>query len=954
MEFRLLGTLEVGCGDRELALGGPRQQSVLAALALRANETVGVNYLSDAVWQCPPASLRANIRTYITNLRRVLCDADGSRLIGTPSGYRLLVRPGESDVELFENHVDQATRAQWKGATVEAIDLYDRALALWRERPALRGLTLGSGLEAAVAGLDERWFQAMERRIQCRLATDVPGDTVGELRVLVAEHPLRESLTEMLMWALHRSGRTAEALDVFQRSYRQVVEQLGIEPGPRLQRLQQLILSGSPVETPTGAGGPAVAVAPASPGTAAFELPPATARFTGRQAELGGLDRLLERTATEPVVASVSGPAGVGKTALVLRWAHAVADRFPDGQLYVDLGGYGTARPVSTEEALERILRSAGVPPDQIPAEDDARRRVYRSAVTGRRLLLVLDNVRSAEQVRPLLPGVPGCLVVVTSRDALVGLAALDGARPVNLAPLREEESLALLAALIDDDRVRAEPAALADLARLCAHLPLALRIAAARLAIQPHHPVHALVRRLGRDALGVLRSPDDPPAAVRTAFDHSYVLLGEAARRLFRRLALAPGSDLAAPVAAALMDEPVETVERLLDELTCAHLADEHRPGRYRQHDLLRQYAAELAAAEDPDEERRTAIHRSITWYLAAAAQATEVLDPHRRRDLPFPLGTPGDRPLVLTDHDEALAWCEAERGNLVAAVYQAIEYGRPDLAWQLPVALFGFFELRKYWADWLGTHAMGLDAARQVHARSAEAWMLNSLGIAEKQLGRYERAIDRYRAALAIRQETGDRHGEAVTLNNLGTAANRTGRSDEAIAHYGQALAVFRETGDRWGEGLVLTNLGEAHRSRGAYESALLCFTEALAIRRFLGDRRGEGIVVNNLANTVRALGRYSEAIHSYRQALRLRHSVGDRWGVARTLTNLGTVLEEVGRPVPARRCWRWALEIFHELGDGQVDQVRALLDQEPPKRRSTMPSSRSASTYPKCRES
>jgi tetratricopeptide (TPR) repeat protein len=333
------------------------------------------------------------------------------------------------------------------------------------------------------------------------------------------------------------------------------------------------------------------------------------------------------------------------------------------------------------------------------------------------------------------------------------------------------------------------------------------------------------------------------------------------------------------------------------------------------------------------------------LAWYLHTADAATAMLDPHRRRTVRLEPNEPNRWPLDFASYDDALAWCEVERANLVAAVGLAAEVGLDDLAWQLPIGLFGFFELRRYWSDWIATHEIGLAGARRIGAAAGEAWMLNSLGIAHKQLGRLDRATEFYRQALHLRRETGDRHGEAITSNNLGTAANQAGRQREAIAHYEYALTVFRETADRWGEGLALSNLGECHRIRGAFATAEDCYEKALAIRRDLGDRRGEGIVMHNIAEAHRAQGHLVEAVASYRQALLVRHAVGDRWGVARTLANLGRALTDAGEEAAAEQSWQQALGIFRELGDAEATVVEQLLDDHI--RRDTTPSNRSTMT-------
>lgn len=929
MEFRLLGPFEVVHNGEQLTLGGPRQRAVLAALVVWANQLVAVERLAEAAWQRPPTSLRSNVRTYVASLRRQL----GDRLVSAPEGYRLLVEPGELDLQVFDDLAKQAADAHARGDLRTAEAGYRQALETWRG-PPLAGLSLGPALESEVARLDERRLRVVERGLETRVQLGGHDEVVGELGGLVTEHPYRERLTELLMLALNQSGRRAEALDAYRRTRQRVVAALGVEPGPRLRRLQRDIIAGTAPQRPERTV------------TAPAELPATVSGFTGRGEQLDRLDRLLDHTSDALVLAVISGMAGVGKTALAAHWGHRVAERFPDGQVFVDLGGFGAGRPVTAREALGRLLPSLGVPAERMPTELDALVAAYRSAVAGREMLIVLDNAREAEQVRPLLPGRAGVLVVVTSRDMMAGLAAIDGAHLFPLEPLAPVESWTLLDRIVADDRVRQERTAVSELAQLCGHLPLALRLAAAKLNTQPGHTVRSLVTRIrGRERLSSLQLPGDPPSAVRRAFDHSYLALDPPTGRLFRRLALAPGPDLTVPVAAALLDGTVGEAEPMLEALVSASLVDEHLPGRYRLHDLIHHYAAGLADHEDTPAQRESAVRRVLAWYLHTADAATATLDPHRRRTVRLDPGGPNRWPLRFASYDEALAWCEAERANLVAAVGRAAELGIDELAWQLPIGLFGFLELRRYWSDWISTHRIGLASARRIGAAAGQAWMLNSLGIAHKQLGRLDRATEYYRQALALRRETGDRHGEAITSNNLGTAANEAGRRHEAIAHYEYALAVFRETADRWGEGVALSNLGECHRLLRAFAAAADYYEQALAIRRELGDRRGEGIVMHNIAEAHRAQGQLAEAVASYREALLVRDAVGDRWGVARTLANLGKALAAAGDSAAATRSWEQALGIFRELGDAQATWVEQLLDDHI--RRDTTPSNRSTPT-------
>jgi DNA-binding SARP family transcriptional activator/tetratricopeptide (TPR) repeat protein len=912
VEFHLLGPLEVVHDGERLALGGPRQRTVLAALMVRANQVVSIDQLAEAVWQRPPASWRSNVRTYVASLRGGL----GDRVARSREGYRLVVETGELDVSIFDELADRAAE-DYRSGDIDAAEAgYRRALELWRG-PALAGLPLGPLLEIEASRLDERRLCAVERRVEIQTQLGVTDDVIAELGALADEHPFRERLTELLMLALNESGRRAEAIEAYRRTRERVVAALGVELSPQLRRRYQDIVAGTrPARPVRTVGIPA-------------ELPAAVAAFTGRGDQLDQLERLLDRSCDSAVVAVVSGMAGVGKTALAAYWGHRAADRFPDGQLFLDLGGFGAGRPVTAREALGRLLPALGMPAERVPSEQGALVAAFRSATAGRRMLIVLDNARGTEQVRPLFPGHAGSLVLVTSRDTMAGLVAVDGAHPVPLEPLAPAESLCLLNRIIADDRVRTERSAVSELAQLCGHLPLALRLAAARLSTQPRHTVRSMVTRIrDHDPLASLWVPGDPQSAVRLAFDHSYLALDGSHRCLLRRLALPPGPDVTVPVAAAILDNTVDAAEPMLEALVAANLVDEHMPGRYRLHDLIRHYAAGRADLEDGPLDREAAIRRVLVWYLHTADDASRILDPHRRRTVQVEPGMPNRWPLRFAGYAQALAWCEAERANLVAAVAVAGERGLDELAWQFPVSLYSFLELRKYWQDWIFTHQIGLASARRIGTAAGEAWMLNSLGIAHKQLGRRDRAMRYQQQALALRRATGDRHGEAICSNNLGTIANETGRQDEAIAHYEHALAIFQESGDRWGEAMALSNLGECHRALDALDAAANCYRDALIIRRELADRRGVGVVLHNIAETLYARGQHAEAVVHYQQALVVRREVGDRWGVARTLTNLGRALDQTGDPAAARLCWRQALAIFRDLGDPQAPAVEHLL--------------------------
>ncbi|HSL08536.1 MAG TPA: tetratricopeptide repeat protein, partial [Pseudonocardiaceae bacterium] len=578
-----------------------------------------------------------------------------------------------------------------------------------------------------------------------------------------------------------------------------------------------------------------------------------------------------------------------GKTALAVRWAHRVQDRFPGGQLYVNLRGYDHGPPVIPEQALDGFLRALDVPVEKIPVGMEAKAGLYRSLLNGRQVLVVLDNAHTAEQVRPLLPGSPGCLVVVTSRSRLSGLFVRDGAHRVNIDPLPPAEAVMLFRQIIGVARVDAEPDVAVELARQCAYLPLALRISAERVASHPHITLADLASGLAneRDRLDVLVADDDETTAVRSVFFWSYRTLAPAAARIFRLLGLHAGPHISVPATAALAGTTPPQARQLLDVLTCVHLLEETGHDRYRFHDLLRLYAAERAATEETDHERDNAVHRLLAWYLHTADAAGRVLTPQWRY-VPLDSLEADFLPLAFPTYHQALEWCEAERANLVAATRHAAECGQHVIAWKLPAVLWNFFILRRHWNDLITTHETGLDAVHYLH----------------------------------------DRHGEAWIANNLGEGYRGLGQFDEAIDHLRQALVAWRKLDDRWGEGWTLYNFGSTYRSMGRFEEALKHYHQALARGRDMGKPWGEAWALHGLGTTYRSMKRFDEALDHYHQALTAYRKINERRGEGRTLYDVGEIQYDTGRLAEARASWHQALAIFEDLGDPWAADVRARL--------------------------
>jgi tetratricopeptide (TPR) repeat protein len=677
------------------------------------------------------------------------------------------------------------------------------------------------------------------------------------------------------------------------------------------------------------------------------ELPRPIADFTGRGDELVTLRGLLAggvgESGTSPakggqpvVISAIDGMGGIGKSALAIQVAHGLADAgtFPDGQLYVNLQGAtpGLA-PLDPLEALGRMLRALGVEPAQIPAGADEAAARFRSLVAERHLLVLLDNAATPEQVRPLLPGSPTCGVLITSRHVL---ATLEGTRRLHLDVLPEDQALELLGRIAGSERIATDPQAAAEVMRYCGYLPLAIRIAGARLVARPGWEVRLLATRLA-DVTGRLQELQVGELAVRASFDvslqaleHSGDPIDQAAVAAFALLSLPDGPDLALPAAARLLDRPEDSTQRLLERLVDAQLLETPRPDRYQFHDLVRLYAREHALSRHPEPERPAALTRMLGFYTATAWHTLVQLRPGDRRVATAdPRWTGGG--VRFPDASAALAWLEVERANLLAAIPQAAAAAPAipaGLTCQLPRALFGLFFVRGYWQDGVQANQTALGLARRTRDLGAQAHAHNDIGIFYQLLGRYAEAIACYQDSLTIFRELGDRRGEAASLTNLGNVYERQGRYAEAVACQQDSLTVFRQLGDRSGEAHSLLNLGIVYRLLGRYEEAIACYQDSLSICRKQGDRHGEAISLNNLGVVYQRLGRYAEAIACYQDSLTLSRELGDRDGEAASLNGLGVIYLQQGRYAEAIAYQQDSLTLFRELGN-RHDEAETLRD-------------------------
>jgi len=924
LEFCLLGPLVVRCGEAVVPVPAGKQRAVLAALLLNANRVVAVEELAETLWGAtPPPSARVTVQNYVVRLRKALGDESRSRIGTRPRGYVISVAAGELDMTRFDLLLGAARQAARDGSWETAAARARAALALWRGEPLA---DVESDLLALrdVPRLADLRLQALETGIDADLHLGRHAEVTGELRRLVAAHPLREHLHALLMLALYREGRQAEALAAYQAARGVLIEELGTEPGRELRRLHEQILAGDPGLDLSGPQWPAGGVGRVVP----RELPAAVRHFTGRAGELAALTRLLDEPAQGLVVISaIGGTAGVGKTALAVHWAHQVADRFPDGQLYVNLRGYDAARPVTADGALAGFLRALGVPGPDIPPGEDQRATRYRSLLAGKRMLVVLDNASTAEQVRPLLPGAPGCAVVVTSRDALPGLVARDGAARLDLDLLPLAEAVTLLTELIGEP-ARADPGAAAELARQCARLPLALRVAAELAAARPGVPLSDLVADLAdqQPRLDLLDAAGDPRTAVRAVFSWSCQQLSGETARMFRLLGIHPGPDITVPAAASLAAIAEADARRLLRELARAHLIAEHLPGRYTCHDLLRAYAAEQAH-HTGSQAGHAATGRVLDHYLHTAARAALLLDPAQEPVALAPPG-PGAAPGQPADSQQALAWFEAEHQVLLAAVTLAAGSGFDSHAWQLPWAMACFLYPRGHWQELAATQRTALAAATSLGNTAAQALSGRLLALACTDLGDHDQARGHFAISLSLYQRLGDRPGQAKTHRGLGWLAGRQGRHADALRHAEQELRLLKAIGDKAAEAGALNNVGWCHGLLGDYEQARAFCRQALTLSAEAGDRWLEGDVWDSVGYAEHHLGNLAEAAACYQHALSMYREAGARFHEADALTHLGDTRHTAGELAQAQESWQQALAILEDIQHPDAAKVRAKL--------------------------
>jgi DNA-binding SARP family transcriptional activator/tetratricopeptide (TPR) repeat protein len=924
VRVRLLGPVDVVESGVPRPIAGLRRKAVLAVLGLSAGEVVSTERLIDVVWDGrPPRSALNTLQGHMSYLRGVL--GDRAAIVARAPGYVLDLGGEATDLQVATGLIESVA-----DATDPAARLADlrTALALWRGRPLadVAGLSWLDSQADRLAGLR---LEAVQALVEVRLGLAQHAQVVPQLQDLVDQHPHHELFARQLMLALYRCGRQADALAVYQRLRTRLAEELGIDPGGEVREMQAAILRHEP----------ALAVPEASPGypearpvgPVPRQLPADVSDFTGRVGLLADLDARLDRVddGRAVVISAVSGTAGVGKTTLAVHWAHRVAHLFADGQLYVNLRGFDPAGPPTDPgEALRGFLEALGGPGTRIPTGLDAQAALYRSLLAGRRVLVVLDNARDVEQVRPLLPAAATCLVVVTSRNQLSGLVA-DGAHPLLVDLLSLDEARDLLQQRLGKPRVTDELDAVDAIVEGCTRLPLALSIAAARAALQPQLPLRVLAAELRRDhdALSALDG-GDPSTDIRAVFSWSYRQLSPAAGRVFRLLGLHPGPDVSAAAVSGLAAVPAPRLRPLLAELTRASLIVEHRPGRYTSHDLLRAYAAERARGGDR-EERAAATVRMLDHYLHTAHAANRLIETASEPPALAP-AYPDARPEHLPDGDRALAWLDAEQPVLVRLVTDTAATGYEMHAWQLARAIAHYLFRRGNWRDCEAIHHVAIEAGQRLGDPAVQARAHCGLANVYARQDRVDLARNHLRHALDLSQRCGDLAIPANANYSLAYLEQRHGRYAEALHHTERARDLYRAAGHRHAYADTVNAIGWLQALRGDHEQSLATSKQALALLEELDDHLGQAASWYILGFAHHHLGHHREAVGCYERALQRQRERGDRNSEVESLSHLGDAYHAMGDLDAARRAWQQALDVLDVIDhtDADIDRLRAKL--------------------------
>ncbi|WP_439380802.1 AfsR/SARP family transcriptional regulator [Amycolatopsis lexingtonensis] len=917
-EFRVLGAFEVRLRGRPLDLGGPRIRTLLALLIANAGRVTGVDTMADALWDvdATPGTPRT-VRTYMSRVRRSLApvaEALGvADLLETrAAGYALKLDPALVDAREFEALVTAGRTALVASDPVTAAEKLSRGLALWRG-DAYEDFAGSVALQAETRRLHALRLGAVEDRVDADLATGAGEALIGELTALSEQHPGHERLWEQLMTALYRAGRQADALDAFTRARAVLVDQFGLDPSPRLSEIHRRILDNDPRLLPT-------ATAPARPVVVAAgrnDLPGDIADFAGREPELSRLlsvrDGLAHTAPTAVVIEAIDGMAGIGKTTLAIHAAHRLAGQYGDAQLFIDLHGHTTGQePVTPAAALDTLLRALGVAADRIPLDPDARAALWRAELAGRSMLVVLDNAADAAQVRPLLPGSARTLLLITSRRRLVGLEA---AHTLSLDVLPETTAVALFAGIVGDDRPAAEAGAVRDVVELCGHLPLAIRIAAARLRTRPAWTVAHLADRL-RQAGRALAELSAGDRSVAAAFALSYGHLDAAQQRMFRLLGLNPGPDIDVPAAAALADVTPGEAEQLLESLVDDHLLQQPVTGRFRFHDLVRQHAHTTAQTDEPEPGRRAAMRRLVGFYLHTGHRGSRLLD---QQHPPIAVGEPpeGCVPAPLPDDAAAMTWFDVNHHCVLAARQAAEDAGWDTCVWQLAWTLDNFHYRRGHLQANITSWLAGLAAAERLEDLAVQARAHRRLGLVYGPFGQAAEALHHLNRSLTLAKEIRDTLGQAGVHFVLALHWTHEKDDERALGHATSALELYGALEDRKWEarafsliGACLSRLGRHDEARGHAESGLVLCRER-------ADVYGEADALDSLATIAAETGRPAEALGQSHQALSLWRHLDNTYRQAGTLAAMGDAHHALGHPAQARDAWQRSIDLYRARG-------------------------------------
>nr|WP_052478853.1 AfsR/SARP family transcriptional regulator [Kibdelosporangium sp. MJ126-NF4]CEL20948.1 transcriptional regulator, SARP family [Kibdelosporangium sp. MJ126-NF4]CTQ95538.1 transcriptional regulator, SARP family [Kibdelosporangium sp. MJ126-NF4] len=919
MEFRLLGPFEIEA-DQPVSIPRRRERCLLAVLLLEQGRSVSAERLADLLWDgAPPSTAGTTLRSHISRLRATV-HSDEVQLLKHGPGYMVRTDPDRIDAHRFRTLVHQARAVP---DVEKRARLMRSALELWRG-PVLVDIANGMIRDRLGAGLEELRLETLDQRVVDDLSLGRHRELVAELREIAAAEPNRERFTAHLMLALYRSGRQADALAAYDESRRFLADELGLSPGGELRVLHERILRGdSALELPERVEVP---VAAAQQRTLR-QLPHDIVNFTGRGQELAHLRTVVDDAGSAPTIISIDGAPGTGKTTLAVHFAHQIADRFADAQLHLNLRGYGPGEPVTPGAAAETLLRGLGVGSELIPPNVEERSALLRSSLAGLQVLMLLDNARDADQVRPLLPGT-GSLVVVTSRNQLRGLSIRDGAHRVTLNRLPADEAVELLGASVGAGRVDAEPAASARLVELCDHLPLAISIVAERADRSGSlaEVVHALEDEKARlDNLGT--GEDDPDTDLRAALSWSYRALDHDAAAMFRLMGLHPANDIGLEAAAALANLSLSRAKASLDKLLATHLVEQRRGNRYELHDLMRLYATEAAERYESDADRRGAVSRVLDWYLHAAVSADFALHPQRQRLWVKPC-TPRTEPPRFARSIDATRWFEQEFDCLKSAADWAAANGLAGHTWRIVQAMLTFLDRRIPWYDATALLSDAHDAADAAEDTFGSAYMLNSLGAQVMNKGDRRAAIGYFARSLDKFKELGDVSGQAMTCGNIGLMYGELGEYADAKEHATQALLLCEQLGYARGVALNLDNLGVTYTVTGDCTKAEECHLQASKMLLDLGDDPARGMNEYHLGWALTRLADFPGAARAYRTAVAIFREFGSQRWAAAALGDFGLMMMNAGHPQVARAMLDTALVTMRKIADPRTATFEAAL--------------------------